>query len=127
GFTVTLSTADNFGNATSGYGPTTLTSITSSDPKAVLPAPSSVAVNNSSGSFSATLKTAGSQTISVSDGTISGTSASITVVGAPATKYSVTGPSSATSGSQFRITVKALDQFGNVDTSYAGMAHFTST
>jgi large repetitive protein len=58
------------------------------------------------------------QTITL-DGTGTGTD--------KASYYTVTGPGSATAGTQFSITVKAYDALGNLDTSYAGTVHFTSS
>jgi len=43
------------------------------------------------------------------------------------THFSVSAPSSATAGTKFSLTVKALDQLGNVNTGYTGTVHFTST
>lgn len=127
-FTVQLSTTDPFGNATIGYNsPGPLTSITSSDAQSTLASPGSVTVTNSSGSFSATLRTAPSQTISVSDGNISGTSAGIIITPLAATHFSVSAPASVTSGSQFTATIIALDQFGNQATSYNGTVTLTSS
>ena len=64
----------------------------SSDAKATLPADSPI--TNGTGSFSATLKTAGSQTITAST-TVSGTSAAIIVSAGPASQLSVAAPATA--------------------------------
>jgi ELWxxDGT repeat protein len=46
----------------------------------------------------------------------------------PATHFQVTTTSNlATPGTQFPMTVSALDRNGNVDTAYTGTVHFTST
>src|SRR5207237_393451 len=101
---------------------------TSSDVQAVLPANSTL--TNGAGTFTVTLKTAGSQTVTATDTTtasITGTSNAVTVAPAAATHFTVTAPASATAGSAFSITVNALDQFNNVATGYTGTVHFTKT
>ena len=70
-----------------------------------------------------TLDAVGAQTVSATDtvnSAITGTSNSITVSPAAATHFGVSAPASATAGSTFAVTVTALDQFGNVATSYLG-------
>ena len=82
------------------------------------------------GTFTATLKTAGTQTITAADtvtSSIVGTSNPITVAAAAATHLVVTAPTTATAGVQFQFTVTALDSFGNTATTYAGTVHFTTT
>ena len=69
-FTVLVNARDAQGNTASGY--TGTVTITSNDGAAVLPTATTIA--NSAGSFSVTLKTAGSKTITASDGTLSVTS-----------------------------------------------------
>jgi hypothetical protein len=110
----------------SGYSGTV--HFTSTDAQAELPA--DVVLNNGTGTFSATLKTAGPSTISATDTAISaltGTSGTIAVSAVAATHFTVTAPTSATSGIPFSFTVTALDQFNNTATSYAGTVHFTSS
>src|SRR5262249_48697769 len=51
----------------------------------------------------------------------------ITVGAAAATHFSISAPTSATAGSAFSFTVKALDGFNNLATGYSGTVHFTST
>jgi Galactose oxidase, central domain len=45
----------------------------------------------------------------------------------PVTQFSVSAPSSVTSGSSFALSVTALDAHNNLATNYAGTVHFTST
>jgi len=100
---------------------------TSSDGQAVMPADSKL--TNGTGMFSATLKTAGSQTIIVTDATtpsISGTSSAVSVGAAPTFKFSVMVPASATAGTAFQFTVTAEDQFNNTATTYSGAVRFSS-
>ena len=81
--------------------------------------------------FSVTLKTAGSQTVTATDeddGTIAKTSSSITVNAASASSLTVSGPASATAGTSFsNLTVTAKDTYGNTATGYTGTVQFTST
>ena len=101
---------------------------TSTDAQAALPANSTL--TNGAGTFSATMKTLGSQTISATDtvtASITGSSSSITVSGAPASHFSVTAPANATAGTAFNFTVTALDASNNEVTGYSGTVHFTSS
>src|SRR5204863_318412 len=92
--------------------------------------PGNSALSNGTGTFSGTLATAGSQTITATDtitASITGTSNGITVSAAAATHFAVSAPASATAGSAFSFTITALDQFNNTATGYAGVVHFTSS
>jgi hypothetical protein len=125
-FNFTVTAQDQFNNTATGYAGTV--HFTSSDGQAVLPANSTL--TNGSGTFSATLKTVGNQTITATDtvtSSITGTSNTITVSAAAATHFSVSAPASATAGTAFNFTVTAQDQFNNTATGYAGTVHFTSS
>src|SRR5205807_419150 len=117
---------DQFNNTATGYGGNV--HFTSTDGSATLPA--NTPLNNGTGTFIATLKTAGNQTITTTAtmiSSITGTSNPIAVSAAAATHFGVSAPSSATAGSAFNFTVVAQDQFNNTATSYGGTVHFTST
>src|SRR5207249_2939322 len=117
---------DPFNNIAPGYAGTV--HFTSSDGAATLPANSTL--TSGTGSFSATLRTAGNQTITATDtvsSSITGTSNTIAVSAASATHFAVSTPASATAGSAFTFTVTAQDPFNNTATSYAGTVHFTSS
>jgi uncharacterized protein (TIGR03437 family) len=123
---VTVTCLDQNGNTFPGY--TGTVHFTSTDPSATLPGNSTL--TNGVGTFSVTLKTLGTQTVTATDtvtSSITGTSNSITVNPGAATHFVVTAPSSGTAGSAFSFTVTALDQGGNTATEYAGTVHFTST
>ena len=123
-FTVTA--LDRFNNTATGY--TGTVHFTSTDANATLPASSTL--TNGTGTFSATLKTAGQQTITATDtvsGSIAGTSGSISVSPAEATQFDMSAPGSVTAGSPSAFTVTALDRFNNTATGYTGTVHFTST
>jgi hypothetical protein len=125
-FNFTVTALDQFNNTATGY--TGTVHFTSTDGAAVLPANSTL--TNGAGTFSATLKTAGGQTITATDtvnGSITGTSGNIAVSAAAATHFSVSAPASATAGTAFNFTVTALDPFNNTATGYLGTVRFTST
>src|SRR5207253_3997596 len=124
-FSFTVTALDAFNNTATGYAGTV--HFTSSDGAANLPSNSTL--TNGSGTFSGTLKTAGSRTITATDtvsSSITGTSNTIAVGAAAATHYIVNAPASATAGSAFSFTVTAQDQFNNTATGYTGTAHFSS-
>jgi uncharacterized protein (TIGR03437 family) len=101
---------------------------TSSDGAATLPTNSTIIPNPKS--FNFTLETPGPQTITATDldNTLGGgsTPASITV-DAAATHFSVSTITSTRAGTQFSVTVTALDLNGNTVTSYAGTVQITSS
>jgi hypothetical protein len=124
---VTVTAEDAFGNTATGY--TGTVHFTSSDAKAVLPADSTLTTGV--GTFSVTLKTAGTQSIKATDtvtSTITGSQTGITVNPAAASVLVVSGfPSPSTAGVPGSVTVTAEDAFGNTATGYTGMVHFTSS
>src|SRR6516162_6962623 len=80
--------------------------------------------------FSATLKTAGTQSITVTDTTtasLTGTDGGITVNPAAASQFVIRAPSSVTAGVPFSLTITVKDAYGNVVSGYTGTIHFTST
>ena len=91
--------------------------------------PANSTLTNGTGTFSATLTTAGSQTLTATD-TLT---ASITGIGgrhgqcrgghAPRGERA----SAAVAGTGISFTVKAEDQFNNMATGYAGSVHFSSS
>src|SRR5207247_2222764 len=98
------------------------------DGQAILPANSPL--TNGTGTFSATLKTIGNQTLTATDTantSITGTSNTIAVSARTATHVAVTSPRSATAGKAFSFTVTARDAFNNTATGYTGTVHFTSS
>ena len=134
-YTVTVYTGE--GDVDSTY--TGAIHFSSSDQQAGLPAnytftSGSVGVSaddNGTHVFTVTLKTAGTQSITVTDtqnSSLTSTDSGIVVTPAAATSLAVTGlPSSATAGTAFNFTVTAYDPYGNVATGYLGTVHFTST
>jgi hypothetical protein len=128
--TATVTTRDAFGNSTTGYLGTV--HFTSTDKQAVLPADYTfVSADNGSHSFSVTLKTAATQSLTATDKTtasITGTQSGIVVTSAAAGQLVASGfPASITAGAAGNLTVTAKDIFGNVATGYVGIVHFAST
>jgi hypothetical protein len=127
-FTVTAKQAD--GATATSYTGTVY--FTSSDPHAVLPAEYTfTAADAGVHTFSATLKTAATQSIAVTDtlmNNLTGSETGITVTPAAASTLSVAGfPSSITAGTAGSFTVTARDSYGNIATGYIGTLHFTSS
>jgi hypothetical protein len=126
-FAVTVK--DAFGNTATGY--TGTVSFASSDSNAVVPA-NYTFVSGDAGvhSFSATLKTAGAQSITATDtvtGTIKGSQSGITVNPAAASRLVVSSfPPTTTAGVSQTVKVTAQDAFGNTATSYTGTIAFSS-
>jgi len=124
---VTVTAKDAAGNTATGYAGTV--HLTSSDGAAVLGA--NATLTSGVGTFSATLNTVGSRTITATDtvtSSITGSQAAITVNPGAATTLTVTGYVNPTvSGAAHTVTVTAKDAAGNMATSYAGTVHLTST
>src|SRR5262249_5303798 len=128
GFTVTA--RDPFGNTATGY--TGTVAFTSSDAQAVKPANYTFdAADAGVHSFSATLKTADSQSLTATDtvaGSITGTQSGIAVNPAAASTLIVGGyQSPTTAGVAQSFAVTAKDPFGNTATGYTGTVTFSST
>ena len=108
-FNFTVTALDQFNNTASGY--TGMVHFTSTDSQASLPANSTL--TNGLGTFSATLKTVGSQTITATDtvtSSITGTSNTITVTAAMLGPVASVSPSSINFGTVNlgTITVKSV-------------------
>jgi putative cell wall-binding protein len=106
-------------------------SFSSTDPSASLPATGRL--NDGTGTFTATLETAGPQTITATDtqaAGVTGTSSPITVSAAGASTVSafdVTAPDNASAGTAVSVTVSAESPSDTVVTGYSGTITFTST
>ena len=124
-FQVIVTALDASNNVAVSYSGTV--HFSSTDGQAVLPANSTL--TNGTGTFSATLKSNGNQTIAATDmvtASITGNSNSISITD-PATHLSVITLAAATAGVAFNFTVTALDAFNNTTIGYSGTVHFTST
>ncbi len=125
----TVTARDEFQNIADGY--TGTVRFTSTDPIAGLPIDFTFGAGDKGvASFTAQLKTAGTQTITATDlvtATITGQQSGIVVTPAAASKFVVTGhPTTVNAGATSNFTVTAQDPFGNVDVNYAGKVSFSS-
>jgi probable HAF family extracellular repeat protein len=126
--TVTVKALGTSGQVVTGY--TGTIHFTSSDGQAVLPANYTfTSADKGVHTFSVTLKTAGTESITATD-TSSGLAGKVQVTVSPAAAASLTltgYPSPTTAGVAHSFTVKALDAYGNVATGYRGTVSFTSS
>src|SRR5208337_3226645 len=123
---VTVTAEDAYGNRTTGYAGTVR--FTSSDPRASLPANSTLTLGT--GTFSVTLVKSGSQSITVTDtvaSSLTGSETGIAIAAGDAAQFPLTGLAPHVAGVTQHLTVKAEDFYGNVATSYPGTIHFTSS
>ncbi len=81
----------------------------------------------SAGSFTANLTMGGPYTVTASSGSLTAVNFSLSNTVGAATHFSVSAPSSATSGTSFSFTVTALDAGNNTATGYTGTVHFSSS
>ncbi|MFO0803072.1 MAG: VCBS repeat-containing protein [Gemmataceae bacterium] len=118
---------DAYGNVATGYlGSVTFTS---DDPQAAFSPTSHTFTAGDAGVFivSGTLKTAGTRSITASDGSISGTQSGITVAAAATSKFTMNFPSPTTAGVGQSFTVRATDAYGNTTPTYTGIVTLTSS
>src|SRR5262249_7985943 len=128
--TFTVTALDSNGNALTSY--TGTVHFTSNDSQAVLPADYVfTAADNGTHTFSATPKTAGTWSVTVTDTgatAFSGTQGGIVVNPAAASTFQVSGfPSPVSVGNYGYFTVTAYDAYGNLATNYTGTVHITSS
>jgi FG-GAP-like repeat len=127
---LTVAALDSRGNVMTGYRGTVR--FTSSDPQALLPANFTfTAADGGTHNFAVTLKTLGTQSITVVD-TITpaliGAQEKIVVNPAAASRFQVNGFPSPVSVMDYpSVTVTAYDVYGNLATNYAGTVHVSSS
>jgi hypothetical protein len=126
---LTVTAKDPYGNTATGY--TGAIVFSSSDAQAALPAAYTFrAADAGFHTFTITLNTAGTQSLTVKDQatpTITASQSGILVSAAAASHFVLTAPSTARSGAAFTVTVTAMDAYGNIATGYTGTVHFQST
>jgi RHS repeat-associated protein len=124
---LTVTARDAWNNVATGYRGTV--AFSSTDAASVLPATTTFTANDAgTRTFAATLKTAGAQSITASDGTLSASQTGISVVGAGAATLAVSGVTSPIgNGVWSNATIAAKDAYGNTATSYLGTVAFTSS
>jgi hypothetical protein len=124
---LTVTARDAYGNTATGY--TGTVHFTSSDGAAVLPANATLSAGV--GTFSVTLRTAGTQSVTATDtvtASIAGLESGVVVTPGAATTLFMSGIGSpAVAGVSQSVTVTAKDAYGTTATGYRGTIHFTST
>src|SRR5205085_2592950 len=127
--TITVTALDEGGNPLPSY--TGTVHFSSTDAQALLPADYTfTAADHGVHTFSATLKTAGTQSITATDiatTSLTGKDGGITVVPAQASRFSIAYPANVGIGVPFSLTVTVTDAYGNVVIGYTGTIHFSST
>jgi len=124
-FSFTVTALDSFGNTAASYPGSV--HFSSTDSAAILPANSTL--SNGAGTFSATLKASGNQTIMATDtvtASITGTSFAISASG-PASHFSFSAQGAASTRRFFNMNVTALDASNNTSNGYNGTIHITSS
>jgi hypothetical protein len=129
-FSVTITARKPGGATDTAYAGTV--HFTSTDGQAVLPADYTFSAGDAGKhTFTVTLKTAASQSLTVTDTSnpiVTGSLPGIVVNPAAANSLVLSGVSGVTtSGAGQSVTVTARDPYGNVATGYVGTVHFTST
>jgi hypothetical protein len=127
---LTVTALDNLGNPLTSYIGTI--HFSSSDVQASLPADYTfTAADGGTHTFSVTLKTAGTQSLTVTDnttGSVTGSEAGIIVKAAAASTMSVAGfPSAIMAGVAGTFTVTLRDGYGNIASGYTGTVHISSS
>ena len=125
---VTITMTDAFGNVATGYVGTL--HFSSSDAQAMLPADCTfTAADQGQHTFQVTFKTAGSQSLNVTDSTNSALNANANLTVTTSAQLLVLGgfAQATQAGTQQNLTVTVTDSFGNVITNYLGTVRFTSS
>jgi hypothetical protein len=125
-FTVSVTALDSTGAIASGYQKTV--HFTSTDGLADLPADYTFTAEDAGvHTFTVTLKSAGSKWINVSEIGKSLSGGKLVTVSPVATSGFLMGGASGAIGVARTVTLAAADTYGNVDASYNGTVHFTSS
>jgi hypothetical protein len=103
--TATITAVDTTGSTATGYAGTVQVAFAGVS--------TTVRLTAGRGTISLVPRSAGSSPITVSDGTIRGTSTAITVQPGSAIKFVITSPLKIVRGASFQITITAEDAFGN--------------
>lgn len=119
----TVVARDQFGNRAPTYAGTV--HFTSSDASATLPADAQL--TNGLGTFTAMVRSLGTQTIAATDAALGGPPATASIAISAAKRLELVGPASAVAGFPALVGVRALDQAGAFFDGYQGTVHFTSS
>jgi hypothetical protein len=130
-FDITITAQDSNGNVLAGYTGTVAFSSSDAYPGALPANYTFTSSDQGTHTFSGgvTLFSAGSQTLTVQDTANSSLTSSmvVTVVAARASQFVILAPPTVVSGTPFDVTLATVDPYGNVDTSYAGTATWSSS
>jgi hypothetical protein len=126
GIPFSLTAKDPYGNTDTAYAGTLHFMTSDRAPGAM---PPDATLTGGQGNFTATLDTAGAQSITATDTANGALTAQITVQVTPlaASTLVLTTPASAVVNQPFNITVTLRDRFGNVATGYSGTVYFSSS
>ena len=125
---LTITAKDASNNTVSSYsGSKTLTfSEPSSSPNGKAPSyPASVTFTAGAGTAAIKLYDAQTTTVKAKEGTLEGTSPSLTVKVAATKKFTVPTPAEQEAGVAFNVTLTATDEWGNLTAGYAGSKTLT--
>jgi hypothetical protein len=125
---LTITAKDASSNTVSNYsGSKTLTfSEPSSSPNGKAPSyPATVTFTTGVGTAAIKLYDAQTTTVKAKEGTLEGTSPSLTVKAAATKKLTVPTPSEQEAGVAFNVTLTAIDEYANTTTGYAGAKTLT--
>ncbi len=125
-FTVTVSAVDANGNVVPNFTGTVGLTNSSTLNAAQAISYTFTAADAGVHTLGATMTKSGLQPLTVTSPLLPSGVKTITVMGAAATHFSVTGPATAAAGVPASVTVTALDAFGNLSNGYVGSIRFTS-
>lgn len=121
---VTVTALDGYGNVAVSF--TGQVALSSSDPKATLPAPEP-ASGGVATFANAMLATAGPQSVTATAAGMSTTAEGILVLPGATAGFTLGGPVTTVAGASIQLTATAVDGFGNTVTGYAGTVQLSST
>jgi hypothetical protein len=124
-FLIKITALDQSGNPVTNYNGSV--NLTSSDGQTVFVSAADITLNNGTATVAVTLNTPNAVTLTAASGTLTGTSASVTVT-PPVSSFTVSAAQTqVTAGSPFSVTVRAVDQYGNIVSGYNGPVTLTSS
>ncbi|MCA8994611.1 MAG: VCBS repeat-containing protein [Planctomycetaceae bacterium] len=125
-FTATVKAEDAYGNTITNYRGTVL--LTSTDSQADMPSEYTfTALDAGEHTFDITLKTVGTHSVTIGDGTFTSELTGMTIKVAAFSRFSMVTSSDANSGVSQDLIVTATDAYGNSIEDYSGTVHFSSS
>jgi hypothetical protein len=122
--TLTIEAEDTYGNELSNFFG--FVSFSSSDPQ-LSGLPSMSTLFSPSVTFTITFETAGTQTITVTDQTVTSSSNPVTITAAAFHQFGFFGLEDGAAGTPQTLTVEAEDTYGNEVSSFSGTVNFINT